>query len=494
MSEKNNENPWVNLIYLSNENTYEPTKLWNEFQDVLKAVFNEGKREKRIEKRDIVKYLQNNNHKSDLFNAINLFRDGFVFREIHRPLGIILSGIIFDYDIIFSGAKFLFPISFSKAKFKENVFFSGCIFEWGTPFQNVIFKKYVSFERNKFLGCLDFSNSKFKSGTSFKESLFKESVNFSNSNFKCHADFTETNFKSSADFGGCIFKKGVDFEKSIFDDDAYFTVKYGMKEPLILDDDLINKSDKKNNFNIFKGNANFKSTTFTKNALFSGSNFKKIANFRDINTSPNSSAFKLVLRDAVFDKKPPEIMGTRLHEDTDFSGIKLPKTPQKNKKENLQNHINAYERLRIQADALGMSEAHLIFIRKELECRTKNATGFDWFLRFLYGFFSGYGTSILRPFLWLFGFWIFVNFCWFFYGYFCTKCAQEIDNFEIAGFNFSMIFPLSGLRNYYTESLKENITNAPDLLFFMSGALSVIGPIFLFLIGLALRNKFKLSL
>ncbi|KIC23142.1 hypothetical protein GC1_08820 [Leisingera sp. ANG1] len=111
----------------------------------------------------------------------------------------------------------------------------------------------------------------------------------------------------------------------------------------------------------------------------------------------------------------------------------------------------------------------------------------------LFGLFSEYGYSILRPTLWLLGVWA-LGFAAF-WGYFSGCCVPaphdviERPMGSAMALSFSNLFPLFGFgRTFLLEELKA----LPAVLQFFSGVQSVASLPLLFFLGLGLRQRFRL--
>jgi len=133
---------------------------------------------------------------------------------------------------------------------------------------------------------------------------------------------------------------------------------------------------------------------------------------------------------------------------------------------------------------LNKHEDEMFFFAKELECRRVELGWFRGLPIALYGLLSGYGQSYARP----------VN------GLLVTIAAGTIawvSHFGEGKFwkslGFSMTHTFS-IFSFLRELLDpEDLKHLSSLLTVVVGAQPVLGVLFLFLLGLALRNHFRMK-
>jgi hypothetical protein len=184
---------------------------------------------------------------------------------------------------------------------------------------------------------------------------------------------------------------------------------------------------------------------------------------------------------AEFKMRPPEFFGAQLHEATVSPSREAWPIPKK--KDEANDFINAYGRLKLKMDQLKKHEDELDFFALELQSR-RVLLG-TWTLQSLaiatYGFLSDYGRSYLRPLAALFvvaaigtvAFWSFD--------------ARTIC--EALGLSAANTLNVFGFRRDFGLS-----TATPfDYLNVVAALQSIFGAIFLFLFGLGIRNKFRMK-
>ena len=436
----------------------------------------------------------------------------------------------------FSSVKFYTVANFSSVEFCNDVKFNDVKFKQNTSFRKTEFKGKTSFINTKFLGGTNqtenrdsnkeyfdscaayFENATFENAT-FKQVLFqnvdiKGEANFQNSKFSSEVDFCKVNFEGDAIFNKAtlsqrvIFKENTKFNKEAHFNEAQFMETANFEGADFYNHAYFNKAIFNNTamfngtFNgraefegaKFKGVAFFSKSTFNQGAYFISASFEETAYYREVmfqfgaDFSNIRTKAPLNFNKAIFETYPPNTFGTTLHEATSFLYVKWPKA----KKETADSHIQSYERLRIQAQSLGMVESRNIFIQKELECRAIVAEGIDKLLRNAYGLISKHGTSIGRPLLCLCGLFFIILLIWI--GYLFPEFNEDLNRLDIFKYLSSKAIPFTKLHFVPTEPLQESIKEDTLILWLSLFILSVASPILLFLAGLGLRSKFRMSL
>ena len=340
-----------------------------------------------------------------------------------------------------------FTAFFSKITFWHKADFSGSTFSSIVEFHNVKFIEDAIFSQAKFLN----ETNQYGFTTVFKDIDFKGKALFDLTKFKLQAHFSESDFKQLSNFYRAKFSEDVSFNEVNFKYQAYFSEAN------------------------FCSAANFEKTTFHDFATFDDS----------------LDSLRLNLKGATFKKHVPTTFGTKLHEDTSFLNVNWPIA----RKDTAEKHIHNYERLRIQAQGLGMIDSRNNFLRKELECRAVIAVGWDKLWRNAYGLISNHGTSVGRPLFCLLITFFCILTAWdAVYFPYLSDLVGSSTFWDIFGFNFSKVIPFTSMGSYQTDSFKTLIQEAPIFLIFLSSILSIISPILLFLAGLGLRSKFRMSL
>jgi hypothetical protein len=182
----------------------------------------------------------------------------------------------------------------------------------------------------------------------------------------------------------------------------------------------------------------FNNTSFVGGANFTDSNFANSVDFGSVGfhgvtffnlTAASSAAIPISFNATKFCKHPPHFFGRALHEDTDWTGVKLPNARSKTAqceclRENakraddtvqmadkprdskaqaalprhlLEHDKRAYEQLRIKCGALGKVEDEHMFFRREMELTGRLSPWYTRVTYWLYHLVSDYGYSYWRP-------------------------------------------------------------------------------------------------
>ena len=365
------------------------------------------------------------------------------FKSAKLTSGIKFSGLTFICST-FDSAKFSARTSFEKARFFGQTLFNRALF-WDIDFSGARFNAPVYFESSRFQSIATFIGVDFMSGASFKNASFEGQVRFNDSKFE--ERYFPSNFTPMelADFKNAKFLDRASFRKVLFGNiDKTYSRKIWPERRVDFTD------------------AQFKTTTDFYGAVFGGA---------------------------------PAFFNTILHEDTDFSGINWSKAETENISADFA--IRAWERLELIMSKLEKPlERHQFF---RLKMRARRRTD-NWFLRVLNRLFettADYGWGVRRAFLFWFGHWLVSSLI-----LYLNAGAEAIteESWKLAkaalgtGFaNAHAFFGLATGEGYLAgcrQVLEEN--NALGFLRSIGVIETFLGPIFLFLLLLTLRNRFRL--
>ena len=115
------------------------------------------------------------------------------------------SSFLFPGPVSFKGATFTVPITFNSARFADTAHFDGAIF-----------REDAIFDRANFSADASFADAKFLSVTSFASSKFHRTVNFSTVESRDAFEFQKAAVATTADFSRARFAN-VDFANTRFD-------------------------------------------------------------------------------------------------------------------------------------------------------------------------------------------------------------------------------------------------------------------------------------
>ena len=301
--------------------------------------------------------------------------------------------------------------------------------------------------------------------------VFSGDALFQNTSFSGDACFRDATFLGKthfhdARFRNASFEDDASFQNATFSGDATFQ-------------------------NARFRNADFQNAAFSGDAAFQNATFSGDANFSDATFKG-----KTTLVHTGFENWPPKFFNAALHEDTDFTDVGWPAVP-KNPKD-ATNHRRRYERLKQLMDSQKKFFDEHRFHRLALHCREVEDgwRSFSGVGSRLFRYMSDYGWSIGRPLCglmitFLCG-WVLIfiaEYHAFLTGARAALPDPELELWQALGLSFSNTFSLLGLgRTFFQEELT-GLTPTSEI---VSGVQFFLGPLFLFLLGLALRNRFRI--
>ena len=299
----------------------------------------------------------------------------------------------------------------------------------------------------------------FESTIDLANLAFAQLVDFSGYIFPIDVSFMNSRFREQASFKNATFAGKTYFAETNFDDDAIF---YGAK--------FFHYSAFLNS--VFAKGAEFKGAEFQSHTKFAGSDFKSA---------------------------PPDFSDAVLRQATEWHDITWPPPPQNCKE--ARSHVHAYECLKLEMQRLGKHEEEQDFFAKELRARRAllwftaheadrhvgkrlNAlfkAGLNW----SYSTFSGYGLSVSKPLFWL-AMLVAVGTI----GYMQTPALEDgpmdlWDALELSATNLISFLP------YRPDKwVSAHLSTSGK---WVGNAQAFLGLVLLFLLGLALRNRFRMK-
>ena len=330
-----------------------------------------------------------------------------------------------------------------SAAFKSALPLSGEALEHAKNF----FPNNADFKKDQLV--ITIENHIFSEELNFNGAIFAQPISFTNCRFKRSVNFYKANFERAARFSGSKFLETVDF-----------------------------------------GNAQFRVAALFERVTFCG----KIIFY----WSENESNLLANFRKAIFKKMTPVFHGRNFHPAWDFHGVTWPKIPKRNGDKKTQDtiedtllyHITSYEYICTQAENIGQLELRKEMIRQELACRAELAEpSFERLLRKAYGWICDHGTSIGRPALALLCIWGFTFLAW--RGWAAQEAA--VTTWDVLYHTGGRMLPFVGGHAYVEEHTLKALRAAPHVLHFLSAMAAILSPFLLFLMALALRLKFRMS-
>jgi uncharacterized protein YjbI with pentapeptide repeats len=375
-----------------------------------------------------------------------------------------LESVSFSHVVFadrFWAAGFFFPGStdFRRAIFVGTADFRGAIFPSFANFQGATINR-ANF-RDATINQGDFRGVTFSIHASFKGATIRHAV-FENAKFSAYANFERATISRNADFQGATFSQEAVFMKATFSRDA-----------------------------------DFQGATFARCTFFDFATFDRRASFVNVDMKDQTS-----FEYAKF-KYPPIFVGAKLHEGTIWRGVTWPKPPKET--DQAGPFVDAYERLKLEMDRLKKHEDELLFFALEMQSRRVLNGPIAGIPIALYSLLCDYGRSYVLPLCWLLlitavgvplFWWHFV--LWNFWqsvtlsNFWQSAVLSILSNFwQAIGLSLANTFGVLGLRKDLIAA--EVIESLPGSLKVISAAQTVAGIVLLFLLGLAIRNRFRMK-
>jgi uncharacterized protein YjbI with pentapeptide repeats len=363
-----------------------------------------------------------------------------------------------DRGINFSNVEFEHDASFRQYLFSRISFFRHGAFLHSADFGGATFFD-ADFGGATFSSGADFYGATFSEGAHFSRATFSGVANFRSATFSRVAYFSDTTFSRATYFVGAAFLGKVDFHGATFSGAAFL------------------------NGATFSGGADFNGATFSGVANFGKAildewviftSFGETSSFVNAEMKGETS-----FEGAIFKNGPPKFFGAKLHQGTVWRGITWPPTPKD--KDEVGACIDAYACLKLEMDRLKKHEDELNFFVLELQSRRVLAGPWRGFPIAIYGIFSDYGRSYLRPLVSLFvvmaigavAFW-----------YFDARTFGEA-----LGLSSANTLSVFGFRRDFGLEIDTPLAQLKVL----AAIQTILGTILLFLFGLGIRNRFRMK-
>ena len=461
MTAAEDKNPWLRLARISRDHA-ENKRLWNGYQKyLLRPDIDEYQRQMENPKFADIEDLSD----AEIHNIQTEIPD--LPKELEKRGEIALTE--------------------GLTKIKTPLELDGFYFAFGVAIENTTFQSVLT------LNHAQFATSLYADDCIFKEDLYAQGANFGP-----FTTFSMCRFIGTTRFSGAKFEDAY-FDQSNFEDYCDFT-----------------NAD-------FDGETYFIDCIFTDSVTFSNAKFHGGSDFRL--TAASSAAVPISFYATKFCRHPPHFFGRKMHEDTDWTDVKLPNARSKTAqceclRENdkcaddvdqmadkpmdpkvqatllrqiLVEDKRAYEQLRIKCGALGKVEDEHLFFRKEMELTGRLS---PWYTRAtyrLYHLVSDYGYRYWRPIAGM-G-WLWVLWSVFYALHFMARDQLHLcmDGVELLlrtmGLSFANIFAVFGFYRRFPSDLLADPTFMTVLL---TVSETLLGFVFLFFLGLGLRTRFRL--
>ena len=343
------------------------------------------------------------------------------------------------------------PIDFSYTKWKFDAQFNKFFFPNISIFSHSKFEEHVFFKETHFISLLSISDTVFNKDADFSYSQLNGLPHMLNIIFCGRAIFFYAHFKSAVLLDHSNFISDALFERATFD--SYASLNY------------VSVNGHANFRNTrFKGPVEFRNSLFRHKVIFSNAKFSESVRFDE----------------AHFEKHPPDLSSATLHEDTQFHSVTWPKMVHRESC-NAQYHSDLYSHLKRKMEALKRHEAELFFFAKELEAlRHCPPRGRAWLIS-LYGAVSDYGRSVWRPLATGAAVW--------YSGAIGYRLLTDWEAGKAVGFSAASLGGVLGARR---ETFPGVMAAADWPVALLATGQSILGAVLIFLIGLALRNRFRI--
>jgi uncharacterized protein YjbI with pentapeptide repeats len=386
--------------------------------------------------------------------------------------------------------------NFSGVEFIESIDFSGFEFGAGANFEQATFHKQSDFRR-----------SNFDDGCNFAFCKFLESVTFSGSTFLGETQFSVTEFRAGAVFEVVTFGSSAKFSGARFDGEVFFDCKYPSGS-IAFDEVTFGGHISRFSATSFKqedgriSNANFAGAHFLGASDFSNLKFIGVTKFSKSLFSQKNSRITKDGRDHwlhwkaeerfVRFSQPPLFFNTSFEEDVSFERADFPSVT------GFETSARAYRALRKIFASLGTKNEENRFFRLEMAEEAKAAEHSrdpaKW-LYIAYRELANFGFSVQRPVL-LLVITLLLMLPLYAWQAGLQACWPNSPGCSLTGplFQFAAAHALPGFEKLAEPASKalfgEQMGVWTVLTLLHHKAVSLLA---LFLIGLALRNLFKMK-
>jgi len=339
---------------------------------------------------------------------------------------------------------------------------------------------------------IDLSSLHFKNPFVFSCLYIRKTISFEKSVFEKEAIFPLAFFCESAIFSNTYFVRDAGFERAFFGKNTFFENVYFAEDAYFMNTE-------------FKADANFYGVRFSHYSCFVGARFKSRAVFAsalfcrkaDFKTAQFSETIDFtdgefrgatIFKNTEFLIRVPEFYHFKMHQNTMFTDDRSlwPAVTDMNAASDKQ----AYTRLRQIAAGNHNPDLEHFFLRQEMRCKQHLAQRFDKLFFKAYALFSDYGISVARP---VAGLALVTIVGALVIGWHLWVPEQEWGEIialrQGLGISLGNILPFLGI---VPRIFPEFHASAPWWLNTMAVFQSFAGIVFLFFLGLGLRNRFRL--
>lgn len=360
------------------------------------------------------------------------FNDDAVFSGAKIEKEPDFTDVIFDGAASFGSAHLGHLANFSGCRFLGRAEFGTAIFGMSPKFEQTTFYDAAIFKAAKFGLSCSFFRTKFASHADFSSASFAKGTGFDDASFHSHADFTGTTLGDGPSFSSVTFESPAVFDTTIFGNDANFrtVVFYGPAEfrgASFGDRPMFRKTR-------FIGDADFQAAAFGDDIDFECAEFSRSADF-SASIRPDAEKTRLefnaisfagasFLGDATFEGRKfksttrfgrprdtqdacaavfrgiPNFHGCELHQDTDFRDTMF-----RDDFDVIQgpDAARAYRTLKLAMEKAKATREEQQFFRLEMRAEHPGMRFWPRTISSIYAAVSDYGFSLRRPVIALLG-------------------------------------------------------------------------------------------
>ena len=469
---------------------------------------------KRIEE-SYSKEIQRRNKKNSKVLPKTLSELDFIeFSDLEFAHTLNCDGFLFPgYEIKIANCTFKGKAILSNTVFAPKVKIFGSTFEKGLDLSGSYQQSYFEIEDTEFASASEMRDCQFASSVIFKKLVASHGLDITRSEFSEYVEmiecefyddlhFTGSKFADQAHFRGCKMGSDESDSKSVMFNNVEFCnhVTFTFND-IKMDTNFSNAMFRriaKFTRTCFSRGVSFHSASFDQHSYFSKCELSAADEFPGEKISFENCIFlaPVFFQETKFINRYPVLTGVSLPEETHFSADES-YWPESIDQE-LDEVLATCSTIRHCYEKQGLLDDEHFFFRKEMDAKGKVG---HWMYRLPFSLFkvvSNYGYSIARPticllVLWAFGF---ASNWGYLLGKGYPRPSDDIDHlfgtsFGAAfGFSFSNVFPVFGFRRiYFTYGFVEEL---PACLIFFASAQTVLGLPLLFLLVLAIRQRFRL--
>ncbi len=390
----------------------------------------------------------------------------------------------------FYEATFSKHFRFSRCRSNDNVTFSNVQFLLGASFSETVFGGSVSFEAASFEGLANFKSVDFRLGGFFSSTVFANKVDFEGTLFGDDVDFSHGTYTGSADFGNVTFSKRVVFDEAeFFERVAFDHAEFNGETSFLLTG--------------FASDADFSMAMFNERVFFCDASFCRVATFE---TCSFSSSLQL---DGTRFLRVPNFLSTKMNHHVSMDSVIVNFVGRsifmgwETSADNLD--ASKYRRLKEMAIlAQDHYQEQSFFAMEQKAMRGTRYKGVAMVPGLFYETLSDFGRSLLRPVLGLLTVWI---------GFACLhysasldlqcrlywwNCVPEAFSAMTASllYSGSQILPFisstGDAKLWAVTEVYGHQEYVPGVIHSLNVLEGLMAFVFLFLIGLALRNRFRI--